>query len=417
MKLEAWLSAAMAAALLLAHAPTASAQGQPGTQISATQRYQVVNLGPCGPTCFVGDINDTCEVAGSFDVPLPNQPAVFTRRAFVWRVNFGTLQLDGAHPGGSPSNFEAFRINNSHVVVGRGSGQGHNVGLTWDATQAGAAWALVSTPAALVVEAFGINDSGDIAGAISRAGGKTAFAVLGGAFTDLGDLPHGAQMNLAQANAVNAYGRVAGTGRLLSGVVALERAFFWDRSGALIDLGAIGGGATSTHAFDLNASNIVVGDSGVGNGSHGARWRWRVITPLGQTPEHSRFKVRLPVAPVVDDLGALSATFPNGAAFAINDLGSIVGVASGMGTTRRAIGWAPGASIPLDLNNLILRGDPFSTGLTLLEARGVNQMGVISAQGESGGQTFAVALIPGGYIPPNRRATICPQPLHVPFHP
>ena len=100
--------------------------------------------------------------------------------------------------------------------------------------------------------AFGINDSGQIAGGADTAHGVYhAFVATTGVLTDLGTLGG----NSSIAYAINSNGELAGAAQAASGAY---HAFLYS-GGAMHDLGTLGGSAS--YAYALNTLGLVVGES------------------------------------------------------------------------------------------------------------------------------------------------------------
>ena len=298
--------------------------------------YTVTNLGSYGGASSTGyQIND----AGS---------------AIGWAETLtGTQQAFRSTDGGpmqtlsfsSASDSFAFGINGVGVIVGTTYVNGQAHGAVW--TGSGV------TDLGAGVYAMGINDDGAIVGSNGHA-----FKLVNGVYKDLGTLPGG---DWSSAYDVNDSGAAVGYGTLASGMM---RGMLWDPSGALTELGTLGG--ANSYAMAINNSGEVVGHSAVASGY-----------------EHAF----LAIAGVLTDLGTLGGG--SSYAYAINDSGSIVGYSwSDDEETPRAFLYTGG--VLLDLNSLI----PADCGWQLLNAYGINNAGQIVGTGLYDGQSSAFLLDP-----------------------
>lgn len=394
------------------------------TSVTPTQRYRIVDLGvltctgnsASNPACYVGRVNNWCQVAG-WDVLAGGE-----QRAFVWRpgptestpiridLDFPALSYDPtwdrlATPQPSPfkavqgprsTGLRAHDINNFGEVIGFGAGP-RNEAILWVTrpTLNAAPTSRTARTAYLgelplggaISFAFSMNDEGQIAGSSAAAGGRHAiyFSIYDG-IKDLGDLPH------TGPDTAEAFGVGEGGGHIVGVGTAggANHAFYWNIATPTVplrDLGDLPAGADSSRANAVSRWGVVVGEGGVPNGSHAFRW------------EQSSG---------MQDLGDLAGGLEASAAFAIMDTvrpnsgappppGDIVG----FGTTaagKRAVGWqasAAGAmSAPIDLNTLVDPNDPLKASAVLEEARGINKFGVISAIGKIMSTAHVFLLVP-----------------------
>jgi probable HAF family extracellular repeat protein len=168
------------------------------------------------------------------------------------------------------------------------------------------------------------------------------------------------------AAAINDYGQVSGASGTCassfnghSGLYLVEdHVMLWDSDGTPHDFGNLGGsgGIAGNHACALNNLGQVVGHSELTNNLtfHGFLW----------TRETG-----------MKDLGTLSAPFDYASlALGINDRGDVVGAALDASLLPTAVLWEKGASMPANLNGLVV-GNP--SGLTLLVAESINTSGEI----------------------------------------
>jgi len=259
----------------------------------AAPLYDIVALDvlPSSIDSFAFGLNDQRQVVGKST--LDRSGHIGQSRPVTWDTNGVPTELwSDPLVGGSAAD-----INNNGVVVGRyGSGSGTPLpgpgvpfgrGFVWDST-------------------------------IGRR--------------DLGLEPVGN----TQAVAVNDSGQVVGTSEVLTDINGtnffVPRAFLWDETGGIQDLGTLGGGSFS-FANDVNVLGQVVGYGDTSEGFNRA-YVWDATNGI-------------------QALGTLSGTRSNRAR-AINDSGQIVGFESGVGgfVWDQESGIQPmGLGNPYDINN------------------------------------------------------------------
>jgi probable HAF family extracellular repeat protein len=282
--------------------------------------------------------------------------------------------------------------------------------------------------------ANGINNAGQVIGwALTASGQQHAFLWTKGGtdgvptnpqMKDLGTLPGDSTSVALGINPTSSYGvQVVGYSYSASGPT---RAFLWQSSTGMIDLGTLGGttssaggiddagevtggsrlnGDTVTHAFvwqsgvmtdlgtlggtfsggaAINATGQVAGVSGIPKYPYQHAFCWTPNSPNGTTGTMADLgALNLGVARLVKQADALG----------INDSGYVVGW-SGTGTFNHAFYW-PGSGSMRDLNNLI----PTNSGFAYLEsATGINNGGQIVCdaviQLPSGQTKHAILLTP-----------------------
>jgi probable HAF family extracellular repeat protein len=208
-----------------------------------------------------------------------------------------------------------------------------------------------------------INNGGQVVGNANLPGDTASHAFLynGGPLRDLGTLGG----TNSSALGINTAGQVVGKADL-AGSMATHAFLF--SGGLLQDLGTLGG--TNSSAQGINDASQVVGTSEVSPGnpiSHAFLWN----------SVHG-----------MQDLGTLGGPISIG--FGINNAGDVVGV-SFVGTMGDHHGFLFRGGVMTDLNNLI----PAGFGVTILEARGINDRGQIAAIGRTAtGATHDFLLTP-----------------------
>ena len=147
-----------------------------------------------------------------------------------------------------------------------------------------------------------INDAGQIIAGVWNAKDKSvrSFLIDANGATDLGSLGGPATW----AHAINATGQIVGTSLTAKGEA---HAFLWE-GGQMRDLGGLGG--SWSHAWGINSHGEVVGESALPGDLE-----WHAVAWVNHE---------------LNDLGAL-ASYPNGAAHAINDVGQAVGSSYALG--------------------------------------------------------------------------------------
>ena len=125
--------------------------------------------------------------------------------------------------------------------------------------------------------AFGVNDALQVVGASLTASNATTHAFLwqNGSMLDLNQfLPFNSSWELVEARGINESGQIVGWGQIND----QERAFLY-KGGNVADLGLLSGG-TNSYAFGMNNSNSIVGTASSGSGAHAFLWQNGFINDL-----------------------------------------------------------------------------------------------------------------------------------------
>ncbi len=251
---------ALGAALLLPAWPAGATPPAPASPAPPTSPPLAPrDLGTLGgPSSFAYDVNAWGLVAGNAD--LPNRDS----RATIWfagqRQDLGTL--------GGPSSI-ASAVNDLGVVVGGSSvASDPNVSVPFVWSAVGGMRPLPLLPGARAGQAYGLNNRGQIVGAIENvpvlwSGGKVVpLPTFGG--------------NFNFAKAVNERGQIVGSSTFPGGQT---HGVLW-QDGALVDLGTLGGEHSQATAID--AQGRIVGAAQTAAGEfHATLWRAGGVTDLG----------------------------------------------------------------------------------------------------------------------------------------
>jgi probable HAF family extracellular repeat protein len=249
---------------------------------------------------------------------------------------------------------------------------------------------------------YGINPVGKVVGAAETAGGALhAFAYHNGQMADLGTLG-GDQSSAYGMN----LGQVVGEADTIPGTHS-PHAFLWENS-TLTDLGTLGG--KESHAYGINASGQVVGQADVAAGiAHAFLWQDGALTDLGtlggsfstatgindlgQVVGYSKvagargFHAFLDRDGTMTDLGTLGGM--TSAAYSINAAGQAVGSSTSRSGSEHAFLYQDGTLT--DLNEVLSNGADW----TLISAQAINDFGQIAGYGTNpAGQTHAYLLTP-----------------------
>lgn len=334
---------------------------------AAAQRYRVTDLGTLRADKAGGSvargINNRGQVVGVADTDQG------TRRAFLWEPASGIIDLqnNGVTFGGSHS--DAWGINKDGVIVGEANIPPSS-GNPFEFSHA-----FVFSPGAGMT---------DLNGQVTFLGGQNS-----------------------RTTAVNASGQAAGLAQDLQGN---WRAFRYDLSSGLVDLGTLGG--IQSRANGLNDQFEVAGAADMADGSvRGTLW-----TPTRGTFTFFFNRSRVCEAYDVNNAGlVVGSGVQSGVtrafsadtvrqkfrglpgrrraavtvAFAVNNKGRVVGWSGGRGAPQqRAVMWNNGRLV--DLNTRL----PRRSGWVLWRALDINDKGQIVGEGRRNGQTRAFLLTP-----------------------
>jgi probable HAF family extracellular repeat protein len=304
---------------------------------AANPIYTVADLGVIDGSATGYAINSSGMVVGWAQNPSGGQ------QAFVSSAN-GLQALSSG-----PYESYAYGINDSGTMAGTtydANGQAH--ATIWGPSSGSNA--SVTTVLAAGSYATAINNTGVVVG-----GNGGAFAVVNGNIQSLATAP-GVQWSAAYG--LNNTGTIVGDGQLANGTF---RGMVWNPDGSVTELGTFGG--ASSQATGVNDSGEVVGFASLSDGYQNA------FAEIGGT---------------MIDLGTLGGG--SSYAYGINDTGEIVGYSWLADGSQSAFLYDDGTM--LDLNALLL-GD---SGWDLLQAYGINNSGQITGVGLYDGQMSAFVL-------------------------
>jgi probable HAF family extracellular repeat protein len=300
------------------------------------------------------------------------------RRAFTSCADCMMQDL-GTHMGGSDSIGRAVSGNGTYLV---GSSGINAYGPSFREFTQGFVYsgAAMSTVGALFCpcsfnqrygtsEAYGVNDAGTVVGwgPSPRANYYHAFIWKNGAIQDLSPAGLG-DPNYSRAFDINNAEQVVGYIDRDDSFTFTESdhdAFIWEK-GVFRTLGHLPGYTSST-AVAINETGQAVGWSSdvTGTNSSAAAWANGRVISLGKLPGDS-----------------------NSRALAGNDVGQVVGWSGNTENDSRAFFWQNGVMV--DLNSLL----PADSGWQLIEARGINNRGMIVGTARINGELRAFLLIP-----------------------
>ena len=311
----------------------------------AVFQYKVTDLGTLGGVGVdAHGINNNGQVVGL------SSTAAGDFRAFSYidgpMLNLGTL-------GGTHS--EARGVNNSGQVVGYSTAAN---GSDRAFLYSGGVMQDIGTLGGSSSRAFSINSSGQIVGYSDTGTKGHAFLYTGGTMQDLGTLGGSG----SRAYGVNDLGQVVGESDTSTHG---NRAFLYS-GGVMQDIGTLGGGYSIARA--INNSGQVVGSSAT---SGGGGYSHAFLYENGS----------------MQDLGTLGGTTSH--ANDINNFGQVVGQAEASGTNGGPYAFLYSGGSMHNLQDLIAP----SSGWHLVEARGINDNGLIVGFGQLDGHIYSRAFL------------------------
>lgn len=309
------------------------------------------------------DINEAGQVVGTYS------DQDFVRHAVLWD---GSGWHELALPPGAEVNGIAYAINDSGQIVGTSDDfVNPTTGLLWDAGDPGS-YTQLGSEAGTHVSPADINDAGEVVGGFgvpSRAFGWSAE----GGFVDYGLEDPTVEDQQTRWSAINASGRIVGRWQQhVSNIHATVGQF---GTPAVLEMGGMSEEFPTT-AVGINADGVAVG-----------------LGLAAETPE---------LVPVVFGADGTYTEIPgatldqgDGSAIAINDAGTIVGVA-GIGTANGPVpglkAWVHRDGVTHDLYEVV---DDTAVFASFSGAVSINAAGVIVGNGRTAsGDTMSFMLTP-----------------------
>lgn len=317
-------------------------------------QYKIIDLGilPGGDNYSFGyGINQSGSVCGIAQKDF--------RMAFVWSSSTGMQPLTN-------TTVNAYDINDFGQIVGSNQSGFDRNSYIWDPEEG-----LIEIPdlagGTTFSTAFGVNNSGQVAGTGTGSLGSQAFVWdRTNGVQELGSINN--EGHPSEAFAINESGQVVGTAR--TGLNLTQHAFIWDSVNGMQDIDGTPTDGRGSFAYGINDHGVAVGLLRVtSTGDSGFIWD---------------------SANGMRQLVGLSGGFQAGNARDINNNGLIVGTGTTATGSKRATIWDSNLNI-FDLNSLASENN---TGLTLREAWGVNDSGMITGYASMGTTTHAFLAVP-----------------------
>lgn len=328
------------------------------------QSYSLTDLG----SSWAWAISEEGHVVGAND----NPPGGW-RRGYLWKD--GTSITLDVVTGAILS--DARGVNDFGDVAGWGVKSGHSYGFYWrDANLNGLCESVemldLGSLGGTGTIALGINNSGQVVGQSLLASDNHYHAFVWGDDNHNGQAEPGEMIDLGpgQANAINNLGAVVGRGNLLG---SYDRATLW-QGGAAVDLGVLGGVVSC--ALGVSDSGYVVGWTDTIDPTvieHA--FKWADEDGNGQADPGEML-----------DLDVLGTRYSG--ALGVNNHGQAVGWAGTNDSDVRAFIWSDDQMV--NLNDLIAPG----SGWVLSRANDINDAGEIVGYGTVNGQAHGFLLTP-----------------------
>jgi len=369
--------------MLAASAGLAAGAPPPRAHADAAPAYTVTDLGtlPGGSGSEAYGINTNGQVVGASYASDGNH-------AFRTTATGGIDAASDLEDLPDSTFSAATGINTSGQVVGAVHIVGYDTHAFRTTATGGidAASDLGTLPDDTFSEANGINTSGQVVGYSAADVVRHAFrtTATGGidAASNLGTLPGGSS---SEAYSINASGQVVGVANIVHGYYHAFRTTATGGIDAASDLGTLPGGSSS-EAYSINASGQVVGAADIVHGYYHAYHAFRTTATGG--------------IDAASDLGTLPGG-SNSYATSINASGQVVGYFDASGGDHAFLYDDSATPHMRDLNSLI----PSGSGVTLTNAKGINDLGQIAANGTINGQTHAFRLTPNSAYPAQLQLT------------
>lgn len=337
-----------------------------GATQAASIQFTVTDLGTLGGSRSEAfDINNLGQVVGSSSLG----PGAGPTHGFFWDPSTGVMQDLGDLPGGADNSL-ARAINDAGQIVGFSQDDRGARAVRWASPTAAIEDLGTARRGGTQHQAYDINGAGEVVGGTGNSNDQRAFFYTDDDGVDpLGDLLGGRADSTAYG--LNGQGQVVGVGTATGNQ---SQAFIWDETNGMRQLIADTTGIFSSEARAINGAGQVVGQFRDAGGVKA--FIWDMLTGLQYLGD-----------------GSPSFVANQDIAHDINTAGVVVGGSEFGGDG--AFVWDETNGIR-NLNGLI---DP-SSGWRLDEAFAINDLGQIVGQGRlNNGSTRAFLLTPTAPVP------------------